>query len=95
MLPRQEILDKSMDLLRAIDHPIRVTILTLIAAKGPIKVNDIIQHLNLNQALVSQQLKILREVKLVRFTKVKTEVHYQLNIERLAIVEKALKKCFK
>lgn len=95
MLPRQEILDKSMDLLRAIDHPTRVSILTLIAADGPIKVNDITHRLNLDQALISQQLKVLREVHLVRFTKLKTEVHYQVDIDKLETIEKVLKKYFR
>lgn len=94
MLPHQEVLDKSSDLLRAIDHPTRVEIMTLIASQGPIKVNDIIQNLKLNQALTSQQLKILRDVSLIRFNKVKTEVYYSADLDKLAALELALKKYF-
>ena len=94
MLHNQFALDRSTELLRAVDHPLRIAILGLIATKGPIKVNDLINELKLNQALTSQQLKILRDVSLISYIKEKTQVYYSINLRKLDILESALENFF-
>lgn len=90
MLNNQFALERSIDLLRAVDHPLRLAILSVIATKGPIRVNDIIANLNLNQALTSQQLKILKDVCLITYKKNKTEVLYSVNQKKLDNIKNAL-----
>lgn len=90
MLNNQFALERSIDLLRAVDHPLRLAILGIIATKGPIRVNDILAELQLNQALTSQQLKILRDVSLITSQKNKTEVLYSVNQKKLENLKSAL-----
>lgn len=90
MLNNQFALERSIDLLRAVDHPLRLAILGIIATKGPIRVSDILSELQLNQALTSQQLKILRDVSLITSQKNKTEVLYSVNQKKLENLKSAL-----
>jgi ArsR family transcriptional regulator len=54
------------DLARAVGHPARVQILRILARKSICICADIVEQMPLAQSTVSQHLKILKEVGLIR-----------------------------
>jgi DNA-binding transcriptional ArsR family regulator len=64
--------------LRALAHPLRIEIMTIIDERDSASVQEIFSVLNLEQSLISQHLKILRNAKLVSATRVGKFVHYKI-----------------
>ncbi len=58
--------DDSAERLRALAHPIRLAIVNLLYHRGGTAVGDIYQTLEVDQAMVSHHLKILRYQKIVK-----------------------------
>ena len=58
-------LDRAAEIMRALAHPLRLTILDFIDKNKVINVNKIYNTLNLEQSITSQHLKILRQAGLV------------------------------
>lgn len=66
---REPIAPRDIELARvakALGHPARVAILRYLAACGDCMCGDIVNHLPLAQATVSQHLKVLKEAGLIR-----------------------------
>ena len=55
------------EVLKALGHPIRLRILSVLSG-GPVHVNGLAAALDTPQAIVSQQLRVLRSCKLVAAT---------------------------
>lgn len=53
-------LETSTEVMRAIAHPIRIAIVDLLDQRGPLSVTDIHTHLNIEQAIASHHLGILK-----------------------------------
>ncbi len=56
------------EVLKAVAHPLRLRIVAILC-EGPENVNGLAERLNVNQAIVSQQLRILRMRRLVIATR--------------------------
>jgi ArsR family transcriptional regulator, virulence genes transcriptional regulator len=69
---------KALYLLRAINHPLRMSIIQLIDANKKLKVTEIYETLRLQQAIVSQHLSILRKAGFVVIHKEKKYVYYSI-----------------
>ena len=65
--------------LRAFVHPLRLQMISLISKHEGIFVKDIHTHLNLEQSLVSQHLRILRQSKLVEAKRKGKFIYYFVN----------------
>ncbi len=65
--------------LRAIAHPLRIKLLEFIEEKGEINVTIIYKTLNLEQAVASQHLKILRDASLVITRRDGKKIFYSVN----------------
>lgn len=80
--------------LKAMAHPDRINILTLLSPKGGIRVSvsQICDKLNLNQPEVSRHLSILKNKGLLQFERVGSHVYYSINTDNLVFscVEKLL-----
>jgi ArsR family transcriptional regulator len=76
-------LDYACELMRALAHPLRLRILSLIDAHETLCVHDIFGTLQLEQSVASQHLRILREVGVVRAQRRGKFVYYTLNYSRL------------
>ena len=76
-------------LLKAIADSTRLLII-LILLKSNICVGALAQKLNLSEAAVSQHLKVLREVKLVRCEKRGYFIHYEVEREQLRLLAKKI-----
>lgn len=82
-LPDAEKVRASLDLMRAIAHPLRLNILSLIDQHQEVNVGDIYKALKIEQALASQQLRILRMVDLVETRRDQKFIYYRLNYSRI------------
>ncbi|TXB70184.1 ArsR/SmtB family transcription factor [Phaeodactylibacter luteus] len=58
-------LEDSTETLRAIAHPIRIAIIDLLSNNGQMTVTDIYQHLQIEQAIASHHLRILKNKDVV------------------------------
>jgi DNA-binding transcriptional ArsR family regulator len=55
-----QFLESSTEIMRAVAHPIRLSIVDLLSEKGPLSVSDIHNQLGIEQAIASHHLGILR-----------------------------------
>jgi len=82
-----EKLEYSVQLARALAHPLRLKILEFIDKKGSINVNKIYNALKLEQSITSQHLRILRNAEVVKANRQGKMVIYDINYP---IVERAV-----
>jgi len=75
-------LDTSLDVLRALAHPLRFQLMTFIRDRGSVSVQEIYQTLGLEQSHTSQQLSVLRRNDLVLATRDGKHVNYEVVLER-------------
>lgn len=87
----QHDLDTATELLRAIAHPLRMTIVEFIDKKKIINVNKIYNTLKLEQSITSQHLRILRSADLVETKREGKFIFYSLNYDKLAQVDGAMR----
>ena len=69
--------------IKAINHPLRQRILSLIHERVQVTVTMLYTKLDLDQSATSQHLARLRAVGLVNTKKLGKEVYYSVNYERL------------
>ena len=72
-------IEESSSLLRALSHPLRISIVNLISAKQPVMVYKIHTELELDQSITSQHLKILRDAKVVNTSRQGKFIYYSIN----------------
>lgn len=83
LFPAQEKLRTSLSLMRALAHPLRLAILQVIDEKKEVSVGDLYKALKIEQALASQQLRILRLSELVVTRRHQKFVFYSLNYQKI------------
>jgi len=86
----QGMLDEASDLLRAVTHDLRLSIISLLDEQGEINVNTIYTSLKLEQSITSQHLKILRDSNIVNTRRDGKLIYYSLNYDKLATIQKAV-----
>lgn len=86
LLPAHEKLQASLEIMRAIAHPLRLDVLSIIDKHKELSVGDIYKALKIEQALASQQLSILRKAGLVTTRRQKKFIFYSLNYPKIAVV---------
>lgn len=79
-------------ILKALAHPIRLRIVALLC-QGKLNVSDLSKRLNAQQAIVSQQLRILRMAGLVSFERQDGFAYYELAEPRLADLVRCMEGC--
>jgi ArsR family transcriptional regulator len=73
----------SCELVRALAHPLRLRMLSLIDQNDALCVHDIFGALKLEQSVTSQHLRVLRDVGLVNTERRGKFIYYTLNYPRL------------
>jgi ArsR family transcriptional regulator, arsenate/arsenite/antimonite-responsive transcriptional repressor len=96
----QQDTDEMVAVLKALADPSRLSLVQLLAARakphatsdrcgtGPLCVNALVSRLQLTQPAVSQHLRVLRSIGLVRGERRGPFVHYSVDLDK---VERALK----
>jgi len=88
--PRAEDLEDAATLLRALGNRLRLAVITILE-DGPECVHELVEALDVEQPLISQHLRILRSVDLVRTERRGKEVVYSLADHHVAhIVRNAI-----
>jgi len=77
----QEKLDYSVELMKALAHPLRLQILEFIDSQGVINVNKIYNTLKIEQSITSQHLRILRLAGVVNAKREGKFIRYHINYD--------------
>ena len=81
------------ELLKSIGHPVRLRIVDILAAQGAKAVGELAEMLDVPQAIISQQLRILRLNGLVAADRRGGNAFYRLAEENLKNLLKCLRSC--
>ena len=76
-IPEKEIMDFIGELFKGFADPTRVHILYLLA-EGELCVNDIAERVELSQSAISHQLRILKQMHLIKFRRDGKNLWYSL-----------------
>jgi len=87
----QDKLDYSVELMKALAHPLRLRILEFIDVQGTINVNKIYNTLKIEQSITSQHLRILRLAGVVNAKREGKYIYYNINYEVVQRASKAVK----
>jgi DNA-binding transcriptional ArsR family regulator len=79
---------------KALSHPARVAILRLLSTRDTMSCGDMVKVLPMAQPTVSQHLKELRLVGLIRYEIQPPRVFYSLNVKKFQRAEKLWLKNF-
>ena len=79
---------------RALSHPARIAILRLLSTRNSYSCGDIVKVLPMAQPTVSQHLKELRTVGLIRYEIKPPRVIYTLNVKKFQRAERLWLKNF-
>jgi len=85
-------LRKAVLLLRAVNHPLRQSIIQLLERKTELTVTKIYAHLKLEQSVTSQHLAILRRAGVVNTKRDGKFMYYFLNKNRLHQISKLVEE---
>lgn len=77
-------LEDATETLRAIGHPIRITIVDLLGKNDALSVSQIHEKLEIEQAVASHHLRILKNKKVVKVTKSGKNSFYALSNSNFA-----------
>lgn len=69
--------------LRAVNHPLRKQIITLLEARKKMPVTEIYENLKLEQSVASQHLAILRRAEIVKTDRDGKFIYYSVNKRRI------------
>lgn len=85
-------LEKSTEVLRAVAHPIRLTIIDLLSATDSMTVTDIHKTINIEQAIASHHLRILKDKRIVIANRVGKNTFYALRTKSFRSLIDTLKE---
>jgi DNA-binding transcriptional ArsR family regulator len=77
------VLKKAVLTLRAINHPLRKEIMSLLEEKQKMKVTELYVKLRIEQSVASQHLAILRRADVLKTTRDGKFIYYSINTERV------------
>jgi DNA-binding transcriptional ArsR family regulator len=83
---------RGAEILKAIGHPLRLQIIAVLCGRQE-NVNDLAKHLGVAQAIVSQQLRILRAHRLVAATRKNGFARYRLTEPHLRTMIRCMERC--
>ncbi len=88
-----EMLEMAAEKLRAISHPMRIAILELLAQEEPLSVTEIYKTLNIEQAIASHHLNILKNKKVLVSKRTGKKIFYSLRSNTLMEIIECINRC--
>ncbi len=85
-VPEKEIMEYIADLFKGFADPTRVHILSLLMAKGELCVTEIAETVDLTQSAISHQLRLLKQMHLIKFRRDGKNVLYSLADEHVKTI---------
>jgi len=86
-------LEKAANRLKAMAHPVRIAIIEMLEAEGPLCVSDIFVKLDIEQASASHHLNILKNRDILKSERTGKHIIYSLNNEIIGELVKCLNRC--
>lgn len=83
-LVNTELVKKAAKVIRAVNHPLRQSMINLINQSRSLNVTDLYVKLRIEQSVASQHLKILRGLQVVNTRRVGKQIFYSVNHDRIA-----------
>lgn len=87
-----QFLETSTEMLRAIAHPIRIAIIDLLHREEELTVTEIYESLEIEQAIASHHLRILKDKKVVASKREGKNSYYTLRAEAFFAIIQSLEK---
>ena len=91
-LVTNQALERASSTIRALAHPLRLKLISFIDQNRKINVNKIYRTLKIEQSVVSQHLRILREENLVLAERNGKFIYYSLNYPKIGHINDAIGK---
>lgn len=88
-------LDDAAEMLKAIAHPIRIAIITLLHQKNSLTVTVIHETLKIEQAVASHHLRLLKNKHVVQVERKGKNCYYSLKFPRLHQIVECVSQCHK
>ncbi len=88
-------LESAADTLKAIAHPLRISIVDILDNNTELTVTEIYEKLNIEQAVASHHLSILKNKNVLEANRVGKNCFYRLKHPQLAQVLKCIETCHK
>ncbi len=85
-VPEKEIMEYIADLFKGFADPTRVHILSLLMAKSELCVTEIAETVELTQSAISHQLRLLKQMHLIKFRRDGKNVLYSLADEHVKTI---------
>jgi DNA-binding transcriptional ArsR family regulator len=79
---RDEVVETTARMLKCLGHPLRLRILDLLEAKGELTVSEVQDALDIEQAVCSQHLSLMRDKGILSRRKEGVHVYYSLGDPR-------------
>ncbi len=90
---KPEQLEKAANMLKAIAHPVRISILNLLEEGGKLTVSEIHTRLNIEQSTTSHHLGILKDKDILSSKRDGKNTYYFLKHDQLSRVIECISKC--
>ena len=88
-----EKLNQATEILKAIAHPIRINIIALLENGKRLTVTEIFEKLDLEQAVVSHHLRILKDRGVLNYRREGKNMYYYLKHEQLIQIIQCVSGC--
>ena len=85
-MPEKEVMEKIAELFKGFADATRVHILSLLQQHGELCVNDIAESVELSQSAISHQLRILKQMHLIKFRREGKNIWYSLADEHVKTI---------
>ena len=85
-------LEQATEIMRAIGHPIRITMVDLLHEKGDLTVTQIHTELNIEQAIASHHLRILKDKGILFCRRSGKNTYYGLRVAEMSHFIQLLEK---
>lgn len=89
----REKLEAASEMLKALAHPMRIAIVDLLKGEKHLTVGDIFHKLDMEQAVASHHLRILKDRHIVESDRRGKNIYYHLKYERLSQILECIEKC--
>ncbi|HDX9627316.1 TPA: winged helix-turn-helix transcriptional regulator [Bacillus cereus] len=78
----KEMYEEITEVLKVLAHPVRLSLVKIMLAKGPINVTTMYEMLQMPQSTISQHLSKLKATKVVTGTRKGLEIYYEVTDNR-------------
>ncbi|MDM5268397.1 ArsR/SmtB family transcription factor [Bacillus wiedmannii] len=82
----KEMYEEITEILKVLAHPVRLSLVKIMLAKGPINVTTMYEMLQMPQSTISQHLSKLKATKVVTGTRKGLEIYYEVTDNRTKLI---------